>query len=400
MKKRVSIPVTIIIALICTVITFQITYVFCLSRGMMTGQKETAYNREKLAFVDQLYQQNFVGQMDEEELTDMLIRGYLAGSGDKYASYLTADECDAYINNLEGNLVGVGVTVVYNADYDLIEVISVVADTPAEQAGLLPGDLIYAVDGKSAAEMGYYGTVAAVRGDVGSEVTMTVLRGDGYETTKEFSMTRTQITEITVNARMYADSDIGIVRINEFNTATVEQFNEAIDFLMNEGAKKLLFDLRYNPGGELGSITAILDKILPEGDIIKVTDKAGNQSTIAVSDANEIDLPMAVLINGSSASAAELFAASIRDYQKGLLIGETTFGKGTMQTLMPLPDGSAISISYRMFTSAAGVNYEGIGIEPDITVPLDETLKDKNFYKITDEEDNQLQAALQYLRDQ
>ena len=213
-------------------------------------------------------------------------------------------------------------------------------------------------------------------------------------------MTREKITEITVSSRMYEESDIGIVRINEFNTATVEQFDQAMTSLREKGAKKLIFDLRYNPGGELGSITAILDKILPEGDIIKVTDKEGNQSTIAVSDAEEIDLPMAVLINGSSASAAELFAASIRDYEKGPLIGETTFGKGTMQTLMPLPDGSAVSISYRMFTSAAGVNYEGVGIEPDITVSLDEDLKEKNFYKMTDQEDNQLQAAIEYLQKQ
>ena len=399
MKKKVSIPVTILIALLCAVVTFQVTYVYCLSHGKLTEQPTTSYDNEKLSFVDDLYQRYYVGQMDEDALTDGLIRGYLAGAGDKYANYLTAEQADAYINNLEGNVVGIGVTVIYNADYGLIEIISVMAESPAEQAGLQPGDLIYMVDEKSAAELGYYGTVAAVRGEEGSEVELTVLRGENYESSETYTVKRAQITEITVTSQMAADSNIGIVRISEFNTATVEQFDEAIDTLLTQGAEKLLFDLRYNPGGELNSITHILDKLLPEGDIIIVTDKDGKQSTLATSDAEALDMPMAVLINGSSASAAELFAASIRDYEKGALIGETTYGKGTMQTLVPLPDGSCVSISYRMFTSAGGVNYEGVGIAPDIEVPLDEALKDKNFYKITEQEDNQLQAAIQYLQE-
>lgn len=398
MKKRVSIPVTVLICLFCMVVTFQVTYVFCVSKGYLNRGASGYYN-EKLAYVDSIYRKYFVGDIDEQKLTETLIDGYLIGAGEKYGSYLSAEEYAEYVKSLQGSLVGIGVSVTYNAEHGLIEVIGPMADTPAEQAGIRAGDLIYMVDGEDARDLGYYGTISAMRGDEGSEVDVTVLRGDGYTQTVDFHLRRCAITEQSVYAHMYANSDIGIIRITEFNTATIEQFQEALDDLLEKGAKKLLFDLRYNPGGELNSVTSVLDTLLPEGDIIITTDKDGNQAVMAKSDEKEVDMPMAVLINGSSASAAELFAASIRDYEKGALIGETTYGKGTMQTLIALPDGSALSVSYRMFTSAAGVNYEGIGIEPDIEVPLDEALKEKNYFKITDEEDNQLQAAIAYLNE-
>ncbi len=402
MKKRVPLPICIMIVLFCTVMTFQITFVFCSQRARLAGRAQEgdyAFDADKLAYVDRLYRENFVGQMDQDALTDALIDGYLSGAGERFGTYLTAAEYEEYTESLSGDLVGVGVNVIYNADYGLIEVLSVMEGTPAEQAGILPGDLIQTVDGKDAAQLGYYGTIAAVRGQEGSEVTLTVLRPGSESTALEYRLMRTRITMQSVFFHMY-DQQIGVIRITEFNTATVEQFEEALAELAAAGAKAVVFDLRGNPGGELNSITSVLDLLLPEGDIIIATDKDGNKEVLATSDANELTLPMATLINGSSASAAELFAGSMRDYGKGPLIGETTFGKGTMQTLMPLPDGSAVSISNRNFTSKSGNSHDGVGIEPDIKVELSEEIAGKNLFLITDEEDNVLARAVQYLTEQ
>ena len=171
----------------------------------------------------------------------------------------------------------------------------------------------------------------------------------------------------------------------------------AIADLTAKGAKSLIFDVRYNPGGALTGIVDTLDYLLPEGPIIRIVDREGNEEVIE-SDADWLDIPMAVLVNGSTASAAELFTSALQDYEMAVVIGTTTYGKGTMQSVVSLPDGSGISISYRMYNPPYSPNYEGIGITPDITLDLDASLAEKNFYKITDDEDNQLQMAVSILR--
>lgn len=375
------------------VVTMESTYIYC---AVKKGFSDDGFHNEKLSYIDRLYRENFVGEIDEEDLTDFLIRGYLAGVGEKYGAYYTAEEYLDYQASLEGSLVGIGVTVSPDEESGCPAVVEVFENSPANDAGIRVGDLIYKVDGASVEELGYENAIRAVKGIEGTKVNITVKR-KGEELS--FDIERKEIAEQCVYYHMYDGTDIGIIRITRFATVAGEQFGDALNALSSLGAKKLIFDLRDNPGGDLESVSKILDILLPEGDIVIVTDKDGNQSVAKKSDANETDMPMAVLVNGNSASASELFAANIRDYDKGAIIGTTTFGKGTMQSVMPLSDGSCIVISYRMFASKSGVNYEGVGIEPDIMVEPNEKTQETNFLVLEDKDDNQLMEAVKYLSD-
>ncbi len=398
MSKKISLSAAIVLILLGALLTFQITYVSMLAKYQNEVQMLTASQSayEKLNYVDALYRNNYVGEIDEEELSDYLIRGYIAGTGDKYASYMTADEFSAYMEESCGEMVGIGVHIIYNNEMGALEVISVMRDSPALEAGVEPGDLIVMVGDESVAELGYYPAVDKMLGDLGTVAQFTVRRGANYEQIKEFSIIREKVTDTTVESRIY-DGDIGLIRITQFAENTGESIRTAVADLTAEGAESLIFDVRYNPGGALTGIVDTLDFLLPEGPIIRIVDKQGNEEAIN-SDAACIEMPIAVLVNESTASAAELFTSALQDYKLATIIGTTTYGKGTMQTVVSLPDGSGLSISYRMYNPPYSDNYEGIGVVPDIELPLDEALLDKNFYKITDEEDNQLQTAVKIVR--
>ncbi len=429
MKMKVSLFTTVVLVLLSALLTFQITYVSMLRTQMPdpdlstgnvnssdknnengTGGTNTAdgvggtdgattellgIDSEKLAYVDALFRQNYVGDIDEEQLVDYLIRGYIAGAGDKYASYMTKDEFSAYMEESSGEMVGIGVHVVYNNHYGALEIVSVMRNSPALAAGVRPGDLIVYVGEESVAELGYYPAVDKMLGDKGTAANFTVYRGENYTEVKEFSIIRDTVTDTTVEGELYG-GDIGIIRITEFAENTGKNVREQVALLQKKGAKKLIFDVRYNPGGMLTGIVDTLDFLLPEGPIIRIVDKQGNEEYIA-SDKECIDMPMVVLVNENTASAAELFSSALKDYEKAILVGTTTYGKGTMQTVVSLPDGSGISISYRMYNPPFSDNYEGIGVIPHVEIDLDEALKEKNFYTITKEEDNQLQKAIAIL---
>lgn len=381
----------VLIAFCVAAVTFESTYIFCVTRANLG---DGGYNNEKLNYVDKLYRESFIGDIDEEKLTDYLIRGYLAGAGERFGGYYTAEEYRSYIENVSGSTVGIGVGVIRDEESGLALVSEVKDGSPAQKAGIEKGDLISEVDGKSCADLGYIDSVSAVKGDAGTSVSVTVLRGEKELT---FDIVREEIKEQCVYYSKYADTDIGVIRITRFATVASEQFEDALNVLKSNGAKKLIFDLRDNPGGDLDSVTAILDLLLPEGDLVITTDKNGKETVVATSDAEETDMPMAVIVNGNSASASELFAANIRDYEKGKIIGETTFGKGTVQSSVPLPDGSCIMISYSKFASAAGVNYDGVGIAPDIEVKPNDVLAQNGVTGTEEKDDNQLTAAVEYL---
>ena len=398
MSRKISLPAAIVLILLAALLSFQITYVSMLTKYQSEVQSlatsQSAY--DKLNYVDALYRAHYVGDIDEEQLSDYLIRGYIAGAGDKYASYMTADEFSAYMEESSGEMVGIGVHIIYNGDMGALEVISVMRDSPALEAGVEPGDLIIAVEGEAVSELGYYPAVDKMLGDLGTVAKFTVRRGENYEQIKEFSIIRQKVTDTTVESRVIG-GDIGVIRISQFAENTGDSIRTAIADLTAKGAKSLIFDVRYNPGGALTGIVDTLDQLLPEGPIIRIVDREGNEEAIN-SDAACISMPMAVLVNEGTASAAELFTSALQDYKLATVIGTTTYGKGTMQTVVSLPDGSGITISYRMYNPPFSDNYEGIGVVPDIELPLNETLAEKNFYKITDEEDNQLQAAIKAVR--
>ena len=299
-------------------------------------------------------------------------------------------------------MAGIGVNVIYNTEYRLIEILSVSAGSPAEKAGVMPGDLVVTVgeEKESVAELGYQPSINKLRGVIGTKAVFSVLRGENYSETVDFEIVRDKIVEQTVMNHVYGpDNSIGVIKISGFDAKTPVQFVESVETLQKQGCDKLIIDLRYNPGGELSSIVTTLDYILPEGPVIRIFDADGKEVKAYYSEPSELNMPMAVVVNGSTASAAELFTSAVRDYNKATIVGETTFGKGCMQTTVPLSDNSAVSITYRMYSPPFSENYHGVGIVPDVEVVLDENLMFKNVYKITDEEDNQLAAAAATFKD-
>lgn len=405
MKRKLPIGTVAVIVLLAVLLTFQITYLAVNNKYSQKLAEITAQTNiyRKLADVDNIARSLYVGDIDEDNLTDSIIYGYMRGLGDKYSTYMNADLFKQVMSDENADLVGIGVLVIYNPDYAAIEIAGVMPDSPALESGLLPGDLIIRVGEEDVAELGYYVAIDKMRGDEGTVAAFTVMRpGEGgiYDEI-EFSITRAHVTEQTVMYHRYegsngTQSDIGIIKILQFDAKTPEQFKAALKDLTESGVTRLIFDVRYNPGGELESITEILDYLLPEGPIIRTVDHNGNWDTI-YSNASSLDMPMAVLVNGSTASAAELFTSALKDYGKSVTVGTRTYGKGTMQSVIPLDDGSAISLSTKMYYPPFSENYEGVGIEPDITVEMAEDVKNINIYKLTDEQDTQLQAAIKAL---
>lgn len=395
MSRKVSIGAAIVLMLLAALVTFQITYVGLSNKYKkdLNSVLESQQLFSKLSMVDSYYHSLYIGELDEEELIDNTIRGYVYGTGDKYAYYLDREQYAELISDTNAEMQGIGVYVIFQND--VIEIISVMPDSPALEAGIEPGDLVVYVGGESVAEIGYNAAISKLKGEAGTYAEFTVLRG---EELIDFKIKRGYVNEQTVMSRtLESDPTTGIVRILSFDLGTPEQFKEACKNLIDGGVNKIVFDVRYNPGGDLRSIVEILDYLLPEGPIVRITDKDGNVVETYTSDASSLDLPICVLTNGSTASAAELFTSALKDYKKATVVGTNTYGKGTVQTIIPLSDGTGIGISYRLYCPPFSDNFEGVGIAPDVEVEPDESLAGKNIYKITDSEDNQLQKAVEIL---
>ncbi len=391
---KVSILVSLILVLLAILITFQTTFVF-LDRKYKRALDELGINLsmyEKLAEVDEIYRENYIGEIDEELLTDGIITGYILGTGDRYAYYLNKDNFAEMVSDDSGEMVGIGVRVVYQNN--VIRVIRVMSGSPAEEAGLQKDDVIVAVDGADIAEIGFDEALTRIRGVVDTSSTLTIKRG---EEMIESVVTRRHFNEETVTYRqLEADKTIGVIQIVQFDEKTAEQFIDACTKLKAEGVTKYIFDVRDNLGGELTAICDILDFLLPKGPIIHMEDAAGNRETM-YSEVGEFEAEMCVLVNGSTASAAELFSAALQDYKKAEIVGVTTFGKGTAQKVVILSDGSGFAYSYCAYYPPYSDRYEGIGVIPDHVVEMDEAVRDVLLYDITEEEDTQLQYAIKLL---
>ncbi len=403
MEKKVSLRNAVFCVLLVALVVFMTTFI-----GMAGWMKSQVYEEAKeagstgypeldevISYFDNLY----VGEFDKDEIYKYLIAGYIAGTGDKYAQYYDDEGFAELHQDLNGEMQGIGVSVIYNADYKAIEIIDVFNDSPAMAAGVEVGDLIVFVgaDRESVAEMGYDAALKKLQGTAGTTADFVVLRGDDYGTEIEFSVERDSIKEQTVSSRICSlDATVGIIKISSFDSATVGQFKDAVESLKEDGAEKLIFDVRNNPGGELNSICSILDYLLPEGPIMKAVDKNGEEEA-RTSDASELDMPMAVLTNSNTASAAELFSCALKDYEKAVLVGTVTYGKGCMQTIFPLSTGGGLSITTAMYYPPFSDNYDGVGVTPNIEVELSGDAASKSLYKLTDEEDTQLCAAVKAL---
>ncbi len=357
---------------------------------------------EKIDELDSIFSEYSYYDIDYDEVLAGALRGYASGTVDKYTEYYTAEEFARLLDESRGEMQGIGINVIFNTEYSVIEVLNVMPDSPALAAGVEPGDFIVAVgigeDAESVSELGYTRAVEKLQGYAGTICEFTVKRGKNFEETIEFSIERGYVHSQSVMSRIYdKDKSIGIIKILEFDGTTVEQFSAALDTLRAEGAEKFVFDVRNNPGGDLNVICAILDMLLPEGPIIRIVDKAGNGTSID-SEASELTFPMAVLCNDNTASAAELFTSALMDYDKAESFGITTYGKGSMQSIIPLSDGCGLRLTTKMYFPPYSEGYDGIGITPDNVVDLSEEAKEINIYKLPDNMDAQLLAAVEYLK--
>ena len=395
MKKRFSILVLIsamlISALIAVLVTFGFTYNFVRDR---LGEGESGNildDMDMLKAVDNAYRNYYYGELDPEAIEEGLIAGYLYGTGDSYAEYMDAERVEEYSADAKGESVGIGVSVGYNDEYSMLVILDVIPGSPAEEAGVMSGDMISVVAGVDATEMTYYEVLSAMAGEAGTVADFTVKRG---EESIDFSITRRKLIQQNARGRMYADGITGIIRIAEFDATTPSQFKSELARLQGEGAQRFVFDLRNNPGGELESVLEILDFLLPEGPIIRIFTKDGIESDRRMSDADCFEADMAVIINEETASAAELFASALKDYNLATLVGKTSYGKGSMQTIVSLIEGSALRVTYRMYSPPYSDSYDGVGVVPHIDVDMAEDVRDISLYRITDEQDTQLIAAI------
>ncbi|MBE6683616.1 MAG: PDZ domain-containing protein [Ruminococcaceae bacterium] len=356
------------------------------------ANKDDAERYTKLAQLIAFIDTQGVYEFDKDAAWNEICRAYVRSIADKHAVYYTSDEYESMMSVEDGDFVGIGVHASYDYDTQGIYIFGVIPTSPAEKAGIKKGDSVIKVDGKVCNEESYYDILDAIPGEVGTDVDITVLRGEEELT---FNVTRNIVpTENVLYEKL--DNGIAYIKVLAFSDITVsEEFTKIINKAQSDGCSKYIFDMRGNPGGSLDEICDILDLLLPKGPIINIVNNKGATQTIH-SDEKCIKGEMAVLCDGSTASAAELFTASLRDYKLATIIGTTTYGKGTMQTLQPLLDGSVVSYSTNFYNPPSNVSYDGLGIEPDIKIELDEYWQ-LRFFKMTHEDDTQLQKAIEVL---
>lgn len=354
---------------------------------LLTPAVESKIKRLEAA-IDRYYYED----VDDEDLEQGLYKGLLEGVGDSYTAYYTPEEYESLMISATSSLCGIGALLQQDPETMQVSVVHVYEGSPAEKAGIKDDDLIVQVDDIKSNTMELTELVTHIRGDQGTVVHLKLYRSGnpGYI---ELDVTRDIVDVPTVTGEML-DDGIGYIMIAEFGEKTAEEFAEQVRELEDQGMTSMIVDLRDNPGGMVDSVTAILDQILPEGVTVWTEDKNGNKKEYT-SDAACMDYPMAVLINGNSASSSEIFAGAIRDYEYGTLIGTKTFGKGIVQSIRKLADGSAIKLTTAKYFTPNGENIHGEGIEPDIKLEYKYLDPDATEYDMKD--DNQIQKAIEVL---
>lgn len=343
---------------------------------------------DKLETIEDLIDENFYFEDEEQAKQDGIIKGYLEGLDDPYSVYYTQEEYASFMEDTEGEYVGVGVQVSQNADTKVITVVKVF-DGPAKDAGIQENDIITEVNGEDISAQDIDTVVDKIRGEEGTEVTISVYRASDAKD-YEYTMPRQKVENPTVEYEMLADN-IGYVQVSSFYEVTAEQYIAAVEDLESQGMEGLIVDLRDNGGGLLDIAVEMLDYMLPAGKIVYTEDKDGNvTSEYNSDDEHQFTQPLAVLVNGYSASASEIFAGAIKDYGIGTLVGENTYGKGIVQRMFPLEDGSAVKLTIAKYFTPKGNDIHQVGIKPDVEVELD-----VDAYRESEgEKDNQLDAAI------
>ena len=392
MKKKISIGAAIALMAVIATITFSVTMIF--SRSQFDTMMQDIKSREavytKLAEVDAKIRNNYIGEIDQTTLMDGISAGYMRGIGDRYARYYTAEQYKKEVDSLNGNLVGIGVEVT-TSDSGYILVHETYDGAPAQEAGIQAGDLIIMVNGTQVSVNNVSEMIDSLQGEPGTTLTLTVRRNNEDI---PFEIVRRAFEIPTVQYRM-VDTN-AYIKITQFTSATESQFAEAIANAQKDGATGIIFDLRENPGGLVEAATNILDTLLPEGTIATATYQDGTTKVIAASDAEELNLPMVVLTNQNTASAAELFTQALRDYGKAKSVGTITYGKGVMQNIEQLSDGSAIEYTVATYATAKSENFDGVGIKPDFEIEsVIDAASQPAFEDVTVDNDAQFKKAVE-----
>lgn len=368
----------VVVAMLATAITLQMT--------MKTGTG-------KLDRLENLIQERYIGEADGEAMEDAAAAAMVKATGDRWSYYIPASQYEAHKEQSENAYVGIGITIQQAEDGSGFLIVMVNQNGPAQEAGIQVNDLLIAVEDQDVREMTADQVRELIRGEAGTKVSLTVMRQGEHQT---LAVERRRIESAVATGQMLADG-IGLVKISNFDERCASESIAAVQKLQQEGAKKIIFDVRNNPGGYAEELVKLLDYLLPEGDLFRSVSYDGTEK-VDTSDADCLDMPMAVLINGSSYSAAEFFAAALQEYQAATIVGEPTVGKGVYQTTISLGDGSAVALSTGKYFTPKGNSLTDVGVIPDVRVDVDEETAEKIYYgTLGSADDLQIQAAIQVL---
>ena len=400
MGKRFSLGAAVSVAAVTAAVTVSLTYVYAMnsfnSKVADINERQAMY--QKLSEIDQKARQDYIGKIDEAALTDGICAGYVAGLGDSHAQYLSAQKYKEYLAANGAKSIGVGIKTIQDADGNM-EVTEVLPNSPAEAAGVRKGDAIVTMDGKEIVRITYGGALNRLDGTAGTKVALGILRpqGDGSSSSAAQSLTvtvtRGEYVERTITYSMI-NGNIAYLRVSEFTPDTPDNFGAALNKMVKEGAAGILIDLRSNPGGNVGAMAQVLDQLLPAGNTVSSRDKSGKVTVEYASKSGEVDLPVSVVMDGNTFGAAEIFASDIRDFKKGLLVGQKTAGYGTKDEAVPLSDGSAMILSVADYLTVGGKTFDGTGIAPDVKKELTADQQEKFLRnQLAFADDPQIQAG-------
>lgn len=360
-----------------------------LKLGDSSREAVTSETEEKIAELKKLIDKNYLHDVDEEELQEGIYKGYISGLDDPYSVYYDEEETKSFYETTEGEYDGIGAVLSQNMDTGIITLVQIYDDSPAMKAGLQDEDILYKVDKEEVTGEDLTEVVSHIKGEKGTTVDITVLRGEENEEVT-VTVTRDTIQAQTVEYRMLEDN-LGYIAVSEFDSVTYDQYQQALEDLQNQGMQGLIVDLRNNPGGNLSTVCDMLNLMLPEGLIVYTEDKDGNRQEMTSDDEHQFNLPMTVLMNGNSASASEIYAGPIQDYGLGKIVGTQSYGKGVVQQIFDLKDGTCVKLTIAEYFTPNGRNINGEGITPDVEVEYE---KDEN----NPDADNQLEKAMEILK--
>ena len=395
MKKGWKIVLAILCAFVIAAGSFiaAVQYLNTRYAAVLSAREEDSPVQAKAAEVQEIIETYFIDDYDEDTLADGAASGMVDATGDEWSYYLSADEVAAYEESMANAYVGVGITITEDAEAGGMRVEEVVSGGPAEEAGIRVGDLLLAVEGEDVLTLGIDGTRNLVRGEEGTHVNMHFSRNG---TEYDVSVERRSIETPVVTGELL-DGSIGYVKIDNFDERSAAETIAFVKDLIGQGAEALLFDVRFNPGGYADELVKVLDYLLPEGDLFRSVDYAGREE-VDTSDASCVELPMAVLVNEDSYSAAEFFAAALQEYEWATIVGSQTYGKGNFQTAFYLSDGSMVNLSIGKYYTPNGKSLTETGVTPDVVVDLDDEQYALLYYNALERADDpQFQAAIDTL---